>query len=152
MSDPNNVHVKNRKARFEYHLLDCYVAGIQLQGTEIKSVRQGKVSLQESYCFMRKRELFVKNLHISEYKQGNIYNHEPKRLRKLLLKKKELKKIEDGVKTKGMTVIPSRLFISKSGFAKLEVCLAKGKKIYDKRETIKKRQDKKDVKRQLKNY
>ncbi|MEK6480807.1 SsrA-binding protein SmpB [Catalinimonas sp. 4WD22] len=141
----NKININNRKARYEYHFLDKYVAGIQLTGTEIKSIREGKVNLQEGYCYMRKGELFVKQMHISPYKQGTHYNHESDRERKLLLKKKELDKIESKTNEKGLTLVPTRLFINDRGLAKLEIALAKGKKLYDKRDDIKK----KDVKREL---
>lgn len=141
----NKININNRKARYEYHFLDKYVAGIQLTGTEIKSIREGKVNLQEGYCYMKKGELFVKQMHISPYKQGTHYNHEADRERKLLLKKKELDKIESKTNEKGLTLVPTRLFINDRGLAKLEIALAKGKKLYDKRDDIKK----KDVKREL---
>lgn len=146
----DKVVINNKKASFEYHLSDCAVAGIQLQGTEIKSIRRGKASLQESYCFFKDEELFVKNMHITEYEQGNIYNHEPKRTRKLLLKKRELQKLLSKVKERGMTIIPKKLFINDRGFAKLEICLAKGKKLYDKREAIKRKDLKRELNRNLK--
>lgn len=141
----NNINIKNRKARYEYHFLDKYIAGIQLTGTEIKSIREGKVNLQEGYCYLKDGELFIKNMHISPYKQGTHYNHEPARERKLLLKKKELRKLETKGTEKGLTIVPTRMFINDRGLAKLEIALAKGKKLYDKREDIKK----KDVKREL---
>lgn len=144
------VEIVNRKAGFQFHLLECLVAGLELLGTEIKSIRQGKASLQESYCFFHRNELFVKNMHISEYKQGNIYNHEPKRTRKLLLKKNELQKFERKVKERGMTIVPKRLFINDNGYAKLEVCLAKGKKVFDKRKAIQEKDMKRDMKREMK--
>jgi len=141
----NNININNRKARYEYHFLDKYVAGIQLTGTEIKSIREGKVNLQEGYCYIRQGEMFVKNMHISPYKQGTHYNHEPARERKLLLKRKELHKLENKGTEKGLTIVPTRLFINDRGLAKLEIALGKGKKLYDKREDIKK----KDAKREL---
>lgn len=121
-------------------------SGIQLTGTEIKSVRAGKVSIAEAYGVFVKDELFIRNMHIEEYAQGNIYNHEPRRDRKLLLKKIELNKLRSKLKDKGLTIIPIRMYLSDSGFAKLEIALAKGKKIYDKRESIKE----KDLKRKTK--
>jgi len=141
----NNINIKNRRARYEYHFLDKYVAGIKLTGTEIKSIREGKVTLHEGYCYLKDGEMFIKNMHISPYKQGTHYNHEPARERKLLLKKKELQKLETKGTDKGLTIVPTRLFINDRGLAKLEIALAKGKKLYDKREDIKK----KDVKREL---
>ena len=140
-----DINIRNKQAGFEYQLLDTYVAGLVLQGTEIKSIREGKVNLQEGYCYINNGELFVKNINISPYAQGTHYNHEPMRERKLLLKKTELKKIESKMKEKGLTLVPLRLFITQRGFAKLEIALAKGKKQFDKRESIKER----DVKREL---
>lgn len=142
----DSVNIRNKKASFEYAFLDTYIAGIALKGTEIKSIRQGNINLQEAYCFFtEKNELFVKNLHISKYNEGTYNNHEPMRERKLLLKKKELNKLLDKSAEKGLTIIPIRLFTNDRGFAKLEIALAKGKKLYDKREDIKTR----DVKREL---
>lgn len=138
------INIKNKRARFEYELLDKYVAGIVLTGTEIKSIRNSKASIAESFCeFNERGELFVVNMHIDEYKYGTHFNHKPKAERKLLLNKRELKKLEKEVKNTGLTIVPLRLFINDRGFAKLEIALAKGKKLYDKRETIKKRDTKK---------
>ena len=139
------VQIKNRKARFEYHFLDTYVAGLELTGTEIKSIRQSKVSLQEAYCYFKADELYVKQMHIAAYTEGSHFNHDPVRERRLLLTRKELGKLQDSLKEQGLTIIPSRLFINDRGWAKLEVAVAKGKKLYDKREDIKK----KDTKREL---
>lgn len=141
----NNINIKNRKASFEYSLLDKFVAGIQLTGTEIKSIRAGKVSFVDSYCTFLNNELWVVNLHISEYEYGSHYNHEPKRNRKLLLNKKELKKLYTKVKEKGFTIVPTFLFINEKGLAKLEIAVAKGKQLHDKREDIKK----KDAEREM---
>ena len=141
----NQIKIKNKKAFYEYFITDKIIAGIQLSGTEIKSIRTGKVSLQESYCSFIGDELFVVNMHIAEYKYGTHYNHEPKRSRKLLLTKRELKKLGIKVKEKGFTIIPVFLFINEKGLAKLEIGIAKGKKLYDKRETIKT----KDIKREM---
>ncbi len=142
---PTQVNIKNKKAEFEYYLIDEYTAGIQLTGTEIKSIRDAKVSLNDSYCLFIGDELFVRNIHISEYTQGSHYNHEPKRDRKLLLNKKELRKILTKTKEKGYTVIPKLLFTNEKGLAKLIIALARGKKMYDKRETLKN----KDIKREI---
>ena len=131
-----NINIKNKKAHFEYQLIDTFTAGIMLQGTEIKSIRNNLANISDAYCIFIDNELFVKNLHISEYKGGN-QNHEPKRDRKLLLNRKELKKILNKVKEKGNTIIPTRLFINDKGKAKLEISTGKGKKIYDKRQSIK---------------
>jgi SsrA-binding protein len=139
------ISIKNKKAYFEYFLLEEYTAGIQLTGTEIKSIREGKVSVVDSFCAFHGHELFVLNLHISEYSLGTHYNHDPKRERKLLLNARELRKLQNKTKEKGLTIIPVLLFINDKGFAKLKIALAKGKHSYDKRETIRK----KDVQRDL---
>jgi SsrA-binding protein len=141
----NNLNIKNRRASFEYALLMELTAGIQLTGTEIKSVRAGKANITDAYCAFVKDELFVRNMHIDEYEQGNIYNHVPKRDRKLLLQRSELSKLKGKMKDKGFTIVPLQMFLSESGFAKLDIALAKGKKLYDKRESMKD----KDVKRDL---
>ncbi|MEA3494873.1 MAG: SsrA-binding protein SmpB [Bacteroidota bacterium] len=131
------VEIENKKAKYEYFIYDTYTAGLQLRGTEIKSIRKRKVSIKEAYCDFIDDELFVKNMNIAIYSHGNIYNHEPKRNRKLLLKKRELKKLNTKFKERGYTIIPTKIFISDYGFAKLEIALAKGKKLYDKRNSIK---------------
>lgn len=141
------IKIKNKKAAFEYHLLDVFVAGIQLQGTEIKSIREGKASLIDAYCSFFGNELFVRNMHIAEYVLGTHYNHEPKRERKLLLNRKELRKIQTKTKEKGLTIIPTLLFINEKGFAKLEIAIAKGKKLYDKRESLKTKTVKREIAR-----
>ncbi len=135
---------ENRRAKFNYSLLDKYTAGIMLTGTEIKSIRKGKASLQDAYCYFFKNELWVKHMHIAPYEQGNIYNHQEDRERKLLLTKKELDKLMKN-KEKGFTIIPITLFIDANNRAKLTIALAKGKKLYDKRQSIKER----DVQRAL---
>ena len=132
-----NISIKNRKATFEYELVERFVAGMKLVGTEIKSIRNGKVGLVDSYCQFFGNELFVKNLHIAEYEMGNINNHIAKRDRKLLLNRKELEKLAKKVKESGFTIIPVKLFVNEKGLAKLEIALARGKKMYDKRETLK---------------
>lgn len=139
------VCFKNRKAEFEYFLSTKYTAGMVLVGTEIKAIRTGKVNLTDSYCLFIENELWVRGLHISEYKQGSYNNHEPKRDRKLLLTKRELRKIQSKLKEKGTTVIPTQLFINENSYAKLEIAIARGKKMYDKRETLKE----KEVRRSL---
>lgn len=141
----SQIKIKNKKAEFEYFLIDEYEAGIQLTGTEIKSIREGKANLNDAYCMFIGNELFVKNMHISEYKTGSHYNHEPKRDRKLLLTKRELRKILTKTNEKGFTVIPTLLFTNEKGLAKIKIALAKGKKQYDKRETLKK----KDLQREM---
>jgi len=139
------ISIKNKKASYEYQLIDKYVAGIILTGSEIKSIREGKVSLQEAYCDFRKTELFIRSMNIATYKQATYNNHEPLRERKLLLNKKELKKLKKKLDEKGLTLIPTRLFINDRGLAKIEITLGKGKKLFDKRESIKE----KDTKREL---
>ena len=141
------MDLSNRKAYYEYNIEAKYIAGLVLTGTEIKSLRAGKASFNDSYCIFLKDELFVKSLHISEYNFGTHYNHEPMQERKLLLHKKELRKLENKIKEKGYTIIPLKIFISEKGFAKMEIGLGKGKKIYDKRETIKARESDREVKR-----
>ncbi|MFQ3214546.1 MAG: SsrA-binding protein [Marivirga sp.] len=141
----NNISVKNRKARYEFEWLDTYQTGIVLLGTEIKSIRLNKVNLQESYCYISRGEVFVKGLHIGQYELGNHYNHEEKRERKLLLKKQEILKIKKRMEEKGLTLIPTKLFLNSRGLAKVEIALAKGKNIHDKRDSIKD----KDAKREL---
>ncbi len=140
------INIKNRKASYQYHLLDTYEAGIMLLGTEIKSIREGKVTLAESYCYFKSNDLFVKNMHIGEYSHGNIQNHEPLRERKLLLHKKELEKLQVKLEKGGNnTIIPLNLYINDKGIAKLKIALATGKKLYDKRDSLKQ----KDIKREI---
>jgi SsrA-binding protein len=141
------INIKNKKAEFEYFLFEEFTAGIQLTGTEIKSIRDGKANLNDSYCLFVNNELYVKNMHISEYKQGTHYNHEPKRDRKLLLTKKELKKILNKSSEKGYTIIPKLLFTTEKGLAKLTIALARGRKQYDKRETLKKKDTQREIDR-----
>ncbi|MFT6209497.1 MAG: SsrA-binding protein [Bacteroidia bacterium] len=139
----------NRKAKYEYTFLEQFTAGVQLFGTEIKSVRNKDVSITEGYCTFKGKELFILNMHIGHYEQGTYNNHEPKRERKLLLNKQELKKLGGKLKDKGLTIIPTRLFISENGLAKINIALAKGKKIHDKRDGIKERDIQRDVDRAL---
>ena len=147
------INIKNKRARFEYELIDEYTAGIILTGTEIKSIRNSKASITESFCeFNQKGELFTVNLHIEEYAFGTRFNHKPKAQRKLLLNKKELNKLYKEVKNGGLTIVPLRLFINEKGFAKIRIALARGKKLYDKRETIKDRENKRDLDRVKKNF
>lgn len=140
-----NVQIKNKRAHFEYHILDTYIAGIRLLGTEIKSVRESKVNINDSFCTFFDDGLYIRNMHIAEFSHGSFYNHEAKRDRQLLLTKKELKKLRVKGEEKGFTIVPLRLFISERGFAKVEIALAQGKKDFDKRDTIKDR----DLKREL---
>ena len=141
------MELSNRKAYHEYFIEDRYIAGMVLAGTEIKSLRSGKASFNDSYCFFHKGELFVKSLHISEYAYGTYTNHQPMQERKLLLTKRELKKLEGKIKEKGYSIIPLKIFISEKGYAKIEIGLAKGKKLHDKRDTIKERESDRDIKR-----
>lgn len=148
-----SINILNKKARFSYDLMDAYTAGIVLTGTEIKSIRTSKASIAESFCeFNDSGELFVINMTVQEYDHGNHFNHRPKAERKLLLNKKELRKLEKEVKNTGLTIIPTKLFINEKGFAKLKIALAKGKKLFDKRETIKDRDNKRNLDRIKKNF
>lgn len=144
------IDVKNKKAGFEYFFVQTFRAGLVLYGTEIKSIREGKVNLSDSYCLFSKGELWVHDMHISEYRFGSYYNHQAKRTRKLLLKKNELRKLENKSKEKGFTIIPTLLFVDERGYAKLEIALCKGKHSYDKRETIKLKDNKRELERALK--
>ncbi len=143
----NKINIRNKKASFEFFLLEKFIAGMVLTGTEIKSLRAGKASINEAYCAFVKDELFVRNMNISEYQYGTYNNHEPKRERKLLLTSKELKKLQSALNEKGLTLIPTFLFINQKGLAKLEIALARGKKLYDKRETLKQKDTKRDLER-----
>jgi len=145
-----NINIKNRKATFEYELIDKLVAGMQLVGTEIKSIRNGKVSMNDAYCQFQSGELYAKNIHISEYELGTCNNHVAKRDRKLLLTKRELQKLERKLKESGLTIVPTRLFLNNRGLAKLEIALARGKKVYDKRETLKQKDSKREMDRMMK--
>nr|WP_299343952.1 SsrA-binding protein SmpB [Allomuricauda sp.] len=148
-----NINIKNKRARFDYEILDTYTAGIVLSGTEIKSIRLGKASLSQSFCeFNEKGELFVINMQVDEYSHGSYYNHKPKAERKLLLNKRELKKLKREVTTSGLTIIPLNMFLNEKGLAKVNIALAKGKKQYDKRETIKDRDSKRNLSRIKKNF
>ncbi|HEY0751050.1 MAG TPA: SsrA-binding protein SmpB [Chitinophagaceae bacterium] len=142
------MEIKNRSAYYEYYFDEKYDAGIVLKGTEVKSLRAGKASFNDSYCIFQKGELWIKSFHIAEYSHGTVNNHEPLRERKLLLNKRELKKLETKIKEKGYTIIPLRLYFNEKNIAKVEIGLGKGKKLHDKRETIKQR----DTERELKRY
>lgn len=144
--------IVNRKARHEYHFIQTFEAGIVLKGTEVKSLREGKVQLSEAFCYFRGNELWVKEMHISPYSHGNIHNPDPARERKLLLRKRELNKLKEGLAEKGLTIIIHKLYFNDRNLAKLEIALAKGKKLFDKREALKERESKRDIDRQLKNY
>lgn len=145
------ISIKNRRASFDYSLLETFTAGIVLFGTEIKAIREGKASLVDSFCYFRNNEIFVRNLNISIYTEGNLYNHEPTRERKLLLNKQELNKLYKKLQDKGLTLIPTLLFTSDSGYAKLEIALAKGKKLFDKRDDMKTKDIDRDLKRKFNN-
>lgn len=146
----NQVNIKNRKANFNYEISDTYTAGMVLTGTEIKSIREGKANLTDSYCIVDHGEVWIKGLHISEYFYGSYNNHESRRDRKLLLNKKEILKIEKASSDPGFTIVPLRIFISEKGFAKIVIGIGKGKKEYDKRQTIKEREDRRDIDRMFK--
>lgn len=146
------INIKNKKARFEFAILDEYIAGLQLFGTEIKSIRAGKASIGESYCLVQNDELFVRNMYIAEYENGGYANHEIRRDRKLLLNRNEIDKINKKLKAKGYTLIPLNLFINEKGLAKLKIGLAQGKKLHDKRESLKERDTKRDLDRLKKRF
>ena len=141
----NTVNIENRRAKFDYQFLDTFTAGLVLKGTEIKSIREGRAGLADSYCYFKNDELYVKNFHIAEYDNASFSTHEPLRERKLLLSRMELNKLLRKVKDQGLTIVPVKLFISDKGFAKLNIALAKGKKEFDKRDDIKKR----DIEREM---
>ncbi|MEX0881987.1 MAG: SsrA-binding protein [Cyclobacteriaceae bacterium] len=141
------INIKNKKASFEFEFLDKFKAGIVLTGTEIKSIREGKVSLTEAYCYFRKGELYIKQMHIAPYTLAAHYNHDAVRERKLLLQKQELRKLENKFSEKGLSIVPVRIFINDRGLAKMEIALAKGKKIHDKRQSIKEKDAKRDLQR-----
>ncbi|MBR1946913.1 MAG: SsrA-binding protein SmpB [Bacteroidaceae bacterium] len=148
----NNINIKNKRATFDYIITDTYTAGIVLTGTEIKSIRLSKVSLVDSYCIFVGNELWVKNMHVAEYFYGSYNNHSARRDRKLLLERKELRKLQQAVKNPGFTIVPTRLFINENGLAKLVIGLARGKHEYDKRETLKERDDKREMDRIKRNF
>jgi SsrA-binding protein len=150
MKNENNINIKNKRASFEYSFIDTYTAGIQLTGTEIKSIREGKANINEAFCVFNHNELFVRNMHIAHYFNGTYNNVEEKRDRKLLLKKQELNKLQSKLKDQGLTIIPLRLFVNEKGYAKLDIALAKGKKTFDKRDDIKKRDIERETNRKLK--
>ena len=147
MKTKNNITIKNKKASHEYFFLDTYIAGIQLVGVEIKSIRDGRVNMTESYCVFHRGELYLKNTHISPYENAGYVKIDPLRDRKLLLNRNELRKLSEGVERKGLTIVPTKMFINEKGLCKVEVCLCQGKKTYDKRETLKE----KDIKKKVKN-
>ncbi|MBQ3121300.1 MAG: SsrA-binding protein SmpB [Bacteroidaceae bacterium] len=148
----NNINIKNKRATFDYIITDTYTAGIVLTGTEIKSIRLGKASLVDTYCIFTGTELWVKNMYVAEYFYGSYNNHTARRDRKLLLERKELRKLQQAVKNPGFTIVPTRLFINERGLAKLVIALARGKHEYDKRESIKERDDKREMDRIKRHY
>ena len=150
--EKKTIEIVNRKAEYQYHFVDTVEAGIVLKGTEIKSIRGGAINLRDAFCVFKKGELFIRNLYIKEYDFGNFFNHEARRTRKLLLKKGELKKWEKKVKERGYTIVPYRMYLNERGFAKVEIVLAQGKKSYDKRDSIKKKDQKRDLDRIKKSY
>ena len=148
----SKIDIKNKRAKFEFEFLETFSAGLQLYGTEIKSIRNNKASITEAYAIMIKNELFIRNMYIADYENGSHYNHETKRDRKLLLNKIELSKIHKKLKNKGLTIVPIKLFISDNGWAKINIALAKGKKIHDKREDLKTKDAQREIDRKIRNF
>ena len=148
----NNIQIKNKKASFDYVFIDTYTAGIVLTGTEIKSIRAGKASLVDTFCYVHNGEMWVKGMNISPYFYGSYNNHEARRDRKLLLNKKEIRRLAEDTKTPGYTIVPTLLFIDDNGRAKLNIALCRGKKEFDKRETLKLKQDKREIERAVKRF
>ena len=146
------IEIKNKKAHFLFQIEDKYIAGLQLTGSEIKSIRKGKASLVDTYCYFKNNELWIKGMHVAEYEQSTHFSHEPKRDRKLLLRKTELRKLQRKTREKGYTIVALRLFLSERGWAKVEIALASGKKKFDKREEIKRKDLKRDMERLSKKY
>ncbi|MGY3052201.1 SsrA-binding protein [Pedobacter sp. UYEF25] len=146
----NDINIKNKRAYFDYNLIDKYIAGIALLGTEIKSIREAKANMTDAFCMFIGRDLFVRNLHISEYSHSSFFHHDIKRDRALLLKKKELKKLRVKGEEKGYTIVPLRIFVNERGFAKIEIALAQGKKEFDKRDSMKERDSKREMDRAMK--
>ena len=149
---PQSVSILNRKARFEFELLEFFTAGLQLQGTEIKSLREGNANLAEAYCYEKDGEVWVTGMFIAEYSYGSYLNHTPKRLRKLLLNKKEIKTIADALQDVGVTIVPLKLFVNPKGWAKIDIALARGKKLHDKRHDLKAKDDKRQMDRAMKDF
>lgn len=147
-----NINIKNKRAEFDFHIVDKYMAGIVLTGTEIKSIRVGKAGLVDTYCYIHNGEMWVKNMYVAEYERGSYNNHLPRRDRKLLLNKKEIRNLQQETKNPGFTIVPLRLFINEDGRAKLDIALCRGKKEFDKRATLKEKQDRKDMDRFIKNF
>ena len=147
----SGIYIKNKKASFEFEFIETYTAGIVLTGTEIKSIRLSKASIAEAYGLISKNEILIRNMYIQPYENGTHYNHQPRRDRKLLLNRSEINKIDRKIKSKGLTLVPVNLFINKKGLAKVEIALAKGKKIYDKREDLKKKDAKREIEKKVSN-
>ncbi|MBR3857782.1 MAG: SsrA-binding protein SmpB [Bacteroidaceae bacterium] len=145
-----DINIKNKRAEFDYLLMDKYTAGLVLTGTEIKSIRKGKASLVDTYCYVIQGEVWVKNMYIAQYEQGSYNNHMERRDRKLLLNRKEIRKIQQTVKSPGFSIVPTLLFVDEKGLAKLDIHIARGKKEYDKRETLKEKEDRRNIDRQFK--
>lgn len=141
--------IQNKKARFNYEFIDLYIAGIVLTGTEIKSIRAGKASIVDSYCYISNNEIFLKNSYVALYELGTYNNHEPHRDRKLLLNKKEISKLSRETESSGMTIVPVKMFINEQGYCKVQIALARGKKVYDKRESIKEKDLKREMERKM---
>jgi SsrA-binding protein len=147
---PNELNIRNKRARFEYHLLDEYTAGMQLSGPEVKSIRSGKASILEAYCIMYNGEVWIRNMHISEYSNASFYTHKPRSDRKLLLGKKEIVRIAKFLQVKGNTLIPLKMYISEKGWVKIDIACAQGKKLHDKRHDMKERDDRREMDRAMK--
>jgi SsrA-binding protein len=152
MLEPDRINIRNKRAGFDFEIVQSFEAGIMLTGSEIKSIRDGGGSINEAFCLMRDGELYIKNMNIPEYSHGSYSNHEPTRLRKLLLKKRELERIDSKIREKGFSIIPVRVYISERGFAKVEVALARGKKKFDKRDSLKQKETKREMERVMKKY
>ncbi len=146
----NEINIRNKRARFEYHLEEIFQAGMVLGGTEIKSIRNGKASILEAYCVVDRGQVFIRNMHITPYENGSFYNHQPRSDRKLLLNRKEIKKLEKWVQTKGNTIVPLKLFLTDKGWLKVEIACAQGKKLHDKRHDLKEKDDKREMARVMK--
>ena len=147
-----SINIKNKRASFDYLLLDKYTAGIVLTGTEIKSIRNGKASLVDTFCYINNGEVWVKNMYVAEYSYGSYNNHSARRDRKLLLSRKEIRKLQQDLKNPGFTLVPTLLFINEKGLAKLDIYLCRGKKEFDKRQTLKEKEDRREMDRQIKKY
>ena len=145
-----NINIKNKRAEFDFHIVDKYMAGIVLTGTEIKSIRVGKAGLVDTYCYIHNGEMWVKNMYVAEYERGSYNNHLPRRDRKLLLNKKEIRNLQQETKNPGFTIVPLRLFINEDGRAKLDIALCRGKKEYDKRQSLKDKEDRREMDRAMK--